>query len=571
MSRLTVVVPAALLLAGLSPGASAQCQLAELHSAVPGAPFGFGEPIGLSDGWVVVGSQMMNEQIYQTFQRIGDVWVARDVLIPRVGTTFSARMDFRETTLAIGLGDDGTYGQVDPSAPNPAGEVEVFDVAVPGGFPVATLAPSDGVPGQGFGSALDVGVDRIVVGSPFAPGLGDPIPVPLPPNGIIALPANPGDFSGAVYVFDRTGTTWVESAILRLPGADTFSQFGEGVAVDGDRIAVGTSRFPFVLLGGPTDAFAPFPGGMGGEIHVYDLRGDDWVHAQVLDGAPFGLNLLTRTLALDGDTIVCGALIEAADPLNGTTQSAVAAFRLGPGGWSLEQVIRPADAVDFDRFGNSLDLRGGKLIVSSPAAGGTGSAEGAAYLFERVGGSWMQTARIQPGGQPLAESFGRVVAVTSDLAAVGDARTLSQTQPGVAFVYGIGANCNSGSARPFCVGGRNSVGLTATLREAGSDFSVSAGEFPLEVAGAPGGTAGILLAGDRPAHVPFGNGMRCVGNVLRVGPAAIDPGGNALIGFDVLGELGPAALATTWNFQLVYRDGASGWNTTDALAVEFVP
>ncbi len=576
MRSLTVVVPAALLMAGLSPQASAQCQLAELHSAIPGAPFGFGEPLGLSDDWVVVGSQMMNEQIYQTFQRMGDVWVAREVLVPRVGTTFSTRMDFRERTLAIGLGDDGTYGQIDPNAPNPAGEVEVYDVAIPGGFPVVTLTPSDGVAAQGFGSSLDVGQDRIIVGSPFAPAPGDSLPGtdPLPSGGPNSLPFFPGGFAGAAYVYERSGTTWVETAILRLANSDDFVQFGEGVAVDGERIAVGASQSPFVLLGGPGGGIiAPPTGIVGGEIHVYDKRGPDWVHAKVIKGANLGLSLVTRTVVLEGDTIVCAAFLESTDPFNEPAVNVVASFRLGSGGWALEQVIRPTDAQTFDRFGTSLDLRAGKLIVSSPAAGGTGSAEGAAYLFERVGGTWMQTGRIQPGGQPLQESFGRTVAVTSQLAAVGDSGLGMQVpaQPGAAFIYGIGANCNSGSARPYCTAALNSTGRSATLREAGSSFSVSAGEFSLGVTGAPGGSAGILIAGDRAAYAPFGNGFRCVGNVHRVGPAGIDAGGSALIGVDVLGELGPAALATTWNFQLVYRDGASGWNTTDALAVEFVP
>lgn len=46
-------------------------------------------------------------------------------------------------------------------------------------------------------------------------------------------------YSGAAYVFDRTGVTWTETRMLKAPNADQGDYFGSDVTVAGDLVVVG--------------------------------------------------------------------------------------------------------------------------------------------------------------------------------------------------------------------------------------------------------------------------------------------------------------------------------------------
>ena len=95
-----------------------------------------------------------------------------------------------------------------------------------GGFWVeeAKLLASNGVAGDWFGFSVAIEDDRIVVGAPQHD--------------------SPSGADGVVYVFERQGTNWVETAIIY--GANTFSggQFGYSVDIDSGRIIVGSPGEP---------------------------------------------------------------------------------------------------------------------------------------------------------------------------------------------------------------------------------------------------------------------------------------------------------------------------------------
>ncbi|TGM08644.1 hypothetical protein EHQ86_02340, partial [Leptospira yasudae] len=57
--------------------------------------------------------------------------------------------------------------------------------------------------------------------------------------GTTASADNSAGGSGAVYVFRRIGTNWVQEAYLKAPNAEAGDSFGYSVAIFGDTIAVG--------------------------------------------------------------------------------------------------------------------------------------------------------------------------------------------------------------------------------------------------------------------------------------------------------------------------------------------
>ncbi len=90
------------------------------------------------------------------------------------------------------------------------------------------LTAFDGVAGAGFGRAVGISGDTVVVTT-----VGDDESV-----GSAA--------QGAAYVFVRTGTTWTLQQTLTDPTGVVADNFGASVSIDGDTVVVGGA-----MLGGP--------------------------------------------------------------------------------------------------------------------------------------------------------------------------------------------------------------------------------------------------------------------------------------------------------------------------------
>jgi hypothetical protein len=123
----------------------------------------------------------------------------------------------------------------------------------------------------------------------------------------------------------------------------------------------------------------------------------------------------------------------------------------------------------------------------------------------------------------------------------------------------------------YCVAASNSTGVAATIGAIGSS-SLAANDLVLSATGVPDAPF-IFLHGPAQVQVPFGNGNRCVGGgVTRIPPVGFASGGLAQATVDL-----PSVGITTpgqRNFQCWFRDAASGGagtNTSDALAITFVP
>ena len=95
-------------------------------------------------------------------------------------------------------------------------------LALPGAAAARTLehklVPTSGEPGF-TGFAADIDGDTAVVGAPLA-----------------------GDGSGAVYVFERAGAGWTQTATLTASDPQGLEYLGFSVAIDGDTIVAGRAR-----------------------------------------------------------------------------------------------------------------------------------------------------------------------------------------------------------------------------------------------------------------------------------------------------------------------------------------
>jgi hypothetical protein len=87
---------------------------------------------------------------------------------------------------------------------------------------------------------------------------------------------------------------------------------------------------------------------------------------------------------------------------------------------SIPPMIRvPADIETSDQFGYSVDISGDYAIVGARAGDGTQTDQGAAYIFFRNNGAWVQQAKLVASDGANGDDFGVAVAISGDYAAVG--------------------------------------------------------------------------------------------------------------------------------------------------------
>lgn len=84
--------------------------------------------------------------------------------------------------------------------------------------------------------------------------------------------------------------------------------------------------------------------------------------------------------------------------------------------------LLPSDSAPDDQFGVAIDTDGLRFIAGAPGAADPVVGAGAAYVFRRENGSWIQEARLAPAIPAPGSGFGRAVALAGDLAVIGAPR-----------------------------------------------------------------------------------------------------------------------------------------------------
>ncbi len=151
-------------------------------------------------------------------------------------------------------------------------------------------------------------------------------------NGTTASSNNSNAYSGAVYVYKRTGTSWAQQAYLKAANNDVRDNFGMRVALSGDKLLVGAyneDSYQATITNG-TDASSYNNNDGAGAVYVYKRTGTSWAQEAYVkaannqmvyarDGDWFGYSV-----ALSGDTLVVGATQEDSNQTtitNGTSAS----------------------------------------------------------------------------------------------------------------------------------------------------------------------------------------------------------------------------------------------------------
>ena len=262
-----------------------------------------------------------------------------------------------------------------------------------------TLTAFDGAPGDRFGGNIALAGNTVVVG------------------------ADSRDAArGAAYVFVRSGATWSLQAKLTPDDPAVGKRFGVRLAISGETLVIGA---PGDSLNGPLPQ---------GSAYVFVRSGTQWSQqAKLIDptGQPsdaFG------TVAIDGNTIVVGAI--GSDDAGNAPLNSGAAFVFVRSGtsWSLQQKLRADDEIGFARFGQAVAISGETILVGAPGSLTSRGLTGAVYAFDRIGTQWLQRQKIVDVNGLAEDNFGIGVAIDGNRALVAASKSSSPRTGKVLFL-----------------------------------------------------------------------------------------------------------------------------------------
>jgi len=268
-----------------------------------------------------------------------------------------------------------------------------------------TQASSIQIPGDGtadkFGYALSLSGDLLAVGEHLSDCCGT--------NG------------GGVWVYIKTGNSWVLEDLVNAVNKGSNDWFGYAVSIEGETLLVGSPN---------EDSSAS----NAGSAYVFNRSGGTWTQQKQLlasDGNQY--DNLGRAVSLSGETAALGAPM--ADPL-GADSGAVYVYHRAGSDWVAGSKIVPLDGGSEEYFGGAVSLSGDTLAIGAMGDGDNGMESGSVYIYTRSGQSWSLEQKIIAFDGVLQDSFGTSVSVDGDTLAVGatgDDETSQDT--GSVYIY----------------------------------------------------------------------------------------------------------------------------------------
>ncbi len=271
----------------------------------------------------------------------------------------------------------------------------------------ATLEQSSGQTAGGFGDAVAISGDTIVVGGyDFA------------------------DMTGAAYIYISPSGTVTENAELTTSGAP--SNFFYSVAIDGDIIVAGS---PLASVSSETELGAAYlyvqpPAGWANMTQTALL-----VANNESSGCYFG-----NTVGVSGNSVVVGA---PRSDENGLVQRGSAYVFVAPAeGWGGTRrqttELDPSDGTRKAYFGQSASISGRNVVVGAPQQTiGSNDTQGAVYVYTRPSTGWpktmTETAELTAVDGKAGSELGYSVAISGATLLAG--APFARSHDGLSYVF----------------------------------------------------------------------------------------------------------------------------------------
>ena len=424
----------------------------------------FGDNISLIGSKLLVGAPYQDEgsspsqnQLGRAylFSRSGSTWSYDTIFQNTVGNEFDRLGDgvaLSLNLLAIGkVSDDSNenvitnsaYQSSDASMLN-AGSVLIYKENAGSWDQIAYIKPPNPGVDDHFGQILSLSGNMLAVGVDQEDSSHQGII-----SGSVISSDEDASNSGAVYMFEFDGTNWSQQAWIKSNNSEMGDLFGDRLDLDGDTLVVvasGEDSASTLITNGssvPSDNDADGSGA----AFVYRLYGSEWRQEAYIKPGNNHLNSTVRDVHLSGNLLAVGVGDASSQSTitNGTTSSldvsslesgAVFLYRRDGVNWEQEAYIKPSNSNADDRF-EEVAVVGSTLVVGaereassdSVITNGSGASTdntytnypGAAYVFRRELGNWIQEAYLKPPNNDAAYGarFGWRVDISGDTIAVG--------------------------------------------------------------------------------------------------------------------------------------------------------
>jgi hypothetical protein len=292
----------------------------------------FGWSVAIAKSTVVagaIGNDNSTGAAY-VFGRSGSTWSQQAELTANdgaAGDRFGDSVAISGSTAVVGAYYHNTY----------AGAAYVFTHSGKKWSQQTELTAADSATNDYFGYSVAIAGSTVVVGAPHKNG-----------------------YTGAAYVFTRSGSTWTYQAEIFVTDGLAGGLFGASVAMAGSTLVVGR----------------PGTSGNLGAAFVYTRSGGVWSQQAELTasdgvtGDAFGWSV-----AVSGSTVVVGAIAR------DTGTGAAYVFTGSGGTWSQAAELIPADGQQYGYFGAAVAVSGSTAVVPSY---GVNDRTGATYMYGNV-------------------------------------------------------------------------------------------------------------------------------------------------------------------------------------------
>jgi hypothetical protein len=244
---------------------------------------------------------------------------------------------------------------------------------------------------------------------------------------VLGAPGDAGS-KGAVYVFQRSGDSWTQSAKLTATDAAAGDLLGASVAIDGDTIVAGAPDSDIAANANEGAVYTFARTGAPARTETAKLTA-----TEAVAGATLG-----SSVAIDGDTIVAGAPSDDA----GTNLDVGAVYefaRTGAARRNETAKLTASDGALGDSLGISVAIDANTIVAGAPDSDiGANTNQGAVYTFARTGAPVRTpTAKLTATDGGDQDQLGFSVAAEGDTIVAGapDADVGSRIDQGSVYTF----------------------------------------------------------------------------------------------------------------------------------------
>ncbi len=343
-----------------------------------------GEQVAMHNNFAVAGMRGKNYDLdnlntgaIQIYSISGNNWVP---YIDLYADDYETGSNFGRSVAIDGLNIAVGSPFKDIGSNDDQGKVYIFEnFTDPTFIGLQSVVAFDGNARDRFGASIDIFGGYLVVGSPL-------------------YDAGPNINQGKVYIYKRGPSSWNLLTTLLAPDGTENDNFGFGIDLYENQLVISA---PSKQINGVDNE---------GMVYVYRRSEDSFILENSIAqpsgyGADFGLAVSIK----DNELIVGSPSFSNAEFTN---LGRVYYYKKIGINWSLITTIVPSDNIQGDNFGESVSLDGNNLLVSAIQNNGTKPNTGKVYLYAKENASWKEMTQLKSSDGDAYDKFGKSVSMS---------------------------------------------------------------------------------------------------------------------------------------------------------------